>query len=60
MRLIRNFGVNKYLQINHSSYLQFSIDILWKKAQKIAKKNSASEAINKATPKLRPRCTAAV
>lgn len=33
---------------------------LWKNAQKIAKKNNASEAINKATPKFRPRWTAAV
>ncbi len=30
---------------------------LWKNAQKIAKKNNASEVMNKATPKLRPRCT---
>ena len=30
---------------------------LWKKAQKIAKKNNASDTINKATPKLRPRWT---
>jgi len=33
---------------------------LWKKAQKIARKNNASDTINKATPKLRPRWTAAV
>jgi len=28
---------------------------LWKKAQNIAKKNNASDTINKATPKLIPR-----
>jgi len=28
---------------------------LWKKAQKIARKNNASDTINKATPKLIPR-----
>ena len=33
---------------------------LWKNAQKIARKNSASEAINNTTPKLRPLCTALV
>jgi hypothetical protein len=33
---------------------------LWKKAQKIAKKNNASEAINKATPMFKPLCTAKV
>jgi len=33
---------------------------LWKKAQKIARKNSASDTINKATPMLSPLCTANV
>lgn len=33
---------------------------LWKYAQNIAKKNNPSETINKATPKLRPLCTAKV
>ena len=33
---------------------------LWKNAQKIAKKNSASDIINKATPRLSPFCTANV
>lgn len=33
---------------------------LWKNAQKIAKKNSASDTINKATPILSPFCTAKV
>lgn len=33
---------------------------LWKNAQKTLKKNKASDAINKATPKLSPRCTATV
>jgi hypothetical protein len=33
---------------------------LWKNAQKIAKKNKASETINKATPILSPFCTAKV
>jgi len=33
---------------------------LWKNVQKIAKKNKASEAINKATPRLIPLCTAKV
>ena len=33
---------------------------LWKNAQNIAKKNSASDTINKATPILRPFCTANV
>jgi hypothetical protein len=33
---------------------------LWKKVQKIAKKNSASETINKATPIFIPLCTAKV
>jgi hypothetical protein len=28
---------------------------LWKNAQNIARKNKASDTINKATPKLRPR-----
>jgi hypothetical protein len=45
--------------LNHS--VLFSIShILWKNAQKIAKKNNASDAINKATPKLIPRWTALV
>ena len=30
---------------------------LWKKAQKIAKKNKASETINNATPMFNPLCT---
>jgi hypothetical protein len=33
---------------------------LWKNAQKIAKKNRASEAMNSATPRLIPLCTAKV
>ena len=33
---------------------------LWKNAQKMAKKNKASDAINKATPILSPFCTAKV
>jgi len=33
---------------------------LWKKDQKIAKKNSASDIINKATPMFIPLCTASV
>ena len=33
---------------------------LWKYAQKIAKKNKASDAINKATPIFKPFCTAKV
>ena len=33
---------------------------LWKKAQNIAKKNNASETINKATPIFKPLCTARV
>jgi hypothetical protein len=33
---------------------------LWKKAQNIAKKNNASDTINKATPILSPFCTAKV
>jgi len=33
---------------------------LWKKAQKIAKKNNASDTINKATPIFNPLCTANV
>jgi hypothetical protein len=33
---------------------------LWKNAQKIAKKNKASDAINKPTPIFIPRCTAIV
>lgn len=33
---------------------------LWKNAQKIAKKNNASETMNKPTPMLRPLCTAKV
>ena len=33
---------------------------LWKKVQKIAKKNKASETINKATPMFKPFCTAKV
>lgn len=33
---------------------------LWKKAQKIAKKNNASDAINKAIPIFNPFCTANV
>jgi hypothetical protein len=33
---------------------------LWKNAQKIPKKNSASDIINKATPRLSPFCTANV
>jgi len=33
---------------------------LWKKAQNMAKKNNASDAINKATPILSPFCTAKV
>ena len=30
---------------------------LWKKAQNIARKNKASETINKATPIFKPLCT---
>ena len=30
---------------------------LWKNAQKIARKNNASDTINKATPIFIPRCT---
>ena len=33
---------------------------LWKKAQNIAKKKSASDAINKPTPMFKPRWTAKV
>ena len=33
---------------------------LWKKAQNIAKKNKASDTINKATPMFKPLCTAKV
>jgi len=33
---------------------------LWKKAQNIAKKNNASDIINKATPMFKPLCTAKV
>lgn len=33
---------------------------LWKKAQNMAKKNKASEAINRATPMFKPFCTAKV
>lgn len=33
---------------------------LWKKAQNIAKKNNASDTINKATPMFNPLCTANV
>lgn len=33
---------------------------LWKNAQNIAKKNNASDTINKATPIFRPLCTASV
>jgi hypothetical protein len=33
---------------------------LWKKAQNIARKNKASDTINKATPRLRPLWTARV
>jgi len=33
---------------------------LWKKAQNIAKKNNASDTINKATPMFKPLCTAKV
>jgi hypothetical protein len=33
---------------------------LWKKAQKIAKKNNASDTINRATPMFNPFCTAKV
>ena len=33
---------------------------LWKKAQNIARKNNASDTINKPTPILKPRCTANV
>ena len=33
---------------------------LWKKAQNIAKKNKASDTINKATPIFKPFCTAKV
>ena len=33
---------------------------LWKKAQKIAKKNKASDTINNATPIFNPFCTAKV
>jgi len=33
---------------------------LWKKAQNMAKKNKASDTINKATPMFRPLCTASV
>ena len=33
---------------------------LWKKVQKIAKKNKASDSINSATPIFKPLCTAKV
>ena len=33
---------------------------LWKNAQKIAKKNNASDTINKPTPMFKPLCTARV
>jgi hypothetical protein len=33
---------------------------LWKNVQNIAKKNKASETINKATPMFNPLCTARV
>jgi hypothetical protein len=33
---------------------------LWKNAQKIAKKNNASDIINKPTPMFKPLCTARV
>jgi hypothetical protein len=33
---------------------------LWKNAQKMAKKNRASDAINRATPMFKPLCTAKV
>ncbi len=33
---------------------------LWKNAQNIAKKNKASDTINKATPRFNPLCTAKV
>jgi hypothetical protein len=33
---------------------------LWKKAQNIARKNNASDTINRPTPILKPRCTANV
>ena len=36
------------------------VNALWKNAQKIAKKNKASETINKSTPKFSPFCTARV
>jgi hypothetical protein len=36
------------------------VNALWKNAQKIAKKNKASEAINNITPILIPFCTANV
>lgn len=36
------------------------VSALWKNAQKIAKKNKASETINKSTPKFSPFCTARV
>lgn len=46
--------INKIsLFTNHPSDIFTSI--LWKKAQKIAKKNKPSDTINKATPKLIPR-----
>ena len=36
------------------------VNALWKKAQKIAKKNKASDTINNITPKFNPFCTAKV
>ena len=36
------------------------VKALWKNAQNIAKKNKASETINKSTPKFSPFCTARV
>jgi hypothetical protein len=36
------------------------VKALWKKAQKIAMKNNASDTINKITPKFIPLCTASV
>ena len=36
------------------------VNALWKKAQKIAIKNKASETINKIIPKFKPFCTAKV
>jgi len=36
------------------------VKALWKKAQNIAKKNKASDTINKITPKFNPFCTAKV